>query len=85
MADANGASGGDGPKPLNDLLSHLPTTIFTVMSALAVKHNSVNLGQVRTSPCCAAPADAVLGLNRWHVMAGREQVDVMGLVRCRSR
>lgn len=32
-------------KPLNDLFSHLPTTIFEVMSKLAVEHNSVNLGQ----------------------------------------
>lgn len=32
-------------KPLNDLFSHLPTTIFEVMSKLAMEHNSVNLGQ----------------------------------------
>ena len=32
-------------KPLNDLFSHLPTTIFEVMSKLAMEHSSVNLGQ----------------------------------------
>lgn len=32
-------------KPLNTLFSSLPTTIFSVMSQLAVAHNSVNLGQ----------------------------------------
>lgn len=33
------------PKPLNDLFTHLPTTIFTVMTNLAIKHNTINLGQ----------------------------------------
>lgn len=32
-------------KPLNTQLSSLPTTVFTVMSALAVRHGSINLGQ----------------------------------------
>lgn len=32
-------------KPLNSTLSTIPTTIFTTMSALAVQHNAVNLGQ----------------------------------------
>lgn len=32
-------------KPLNQQLSKLPTTIFTVMSALAQKHGALNLGQ----------------------------------------
>ncbi|GFH25370.1 aminotran_1_2 domain-containing protein, partial [Haematococcus lacustris] len=32
-------------KPLNELFCSLPTTIFEVMSKLAVEHNSVNLGQ----------------------------------------
>ena len=32
-------------KPLNSNLSTIPTTIFSVMSALAVEHGSVNLGQ----------------------------------------
>lgn len=32
-------------KPANRALSGLPTTIFTVMSALATEHNAVNLGQ----------------------------------------
>lgn len=34
-------------KPLNAMLSNIPTTIFAVMSALAVEHGSVNLGQGR--------------------------------------
>jgi aspartate/methionine/tyrosine aminotransferase len=32
-------------KPQNDLLSATGTTIFTVMSALAVEHGAINLGQ----------------------------------------
>jgi N-succinyldiaminopimelate aminotransferase len=32
-------------KPLNELFCALPTTIFEVMSKLAVQHSSVNLGQ----------------------------------------
>ena len=32
-------------KPVNNLLSSVGTTIFTVMSALATKHKSINLGQ----------------------------------------
>src|SRR5579864_5025375 len=33
------------PKPGNSLMSGLGTTVFEVMSALARKHESVNLGQ----------------------------------------
>ena len=32
-------------KPVNALLSGIGTTVFTVMSALAVKHQAINLGQ----------------------------------------
>lgn len=32
-------------KPINSLLSGLGTTVFTVMSALAAEHGSINLGQ----------------------------------------
>lgn len=32
-------------KPTNQLFSSLPTTIFTVMSKLAVEHKAINLGQ----------------------------------------
>ncbi len=32
-------------KPLNTLLANTGTTIFTVMSALAVRHGAINLGQ----------------------------------------
>ena len=44
-------------KPVNDLLSGIGTTIFTVMSALAVEHQSINLGQ--GFPDTDGPADVV--------------------------
>lgn len=44
-------------KPANDLLSGIGTTIFTVMSALAVEHQSINLGQ--GFPDIDGPADVV--------------------------
>jgi N-succinyldiaminopimelate aminotransferase len=44
-------------KPANDLLSGIGTTIFTVMSALAVQHKSINLGQ--GFPDTDGPADIV--------------------------
>ncbi|HEX3664715.1 MAG TPA: aminotransferase [Rhizomicrobium sp.] len=33
------------PERLNPVFSELPTTIFTVMSALAIEHGAINLGQ----------------------------------------
>src|SRR5581483_4495062 len=33
------------PPAFNPVFAGLPTTIFTVMSALAVKHQAINLGQ----------------------------------------
>jgi hypothetical protein len=33
-------------KPLNSYFDGIKTTIFSVMSALAVEHSAVNLGQV---------------------------------------
>jgi aspartate/methionine/tyrosine aminotransferase len=44
-------------KPANTLLSALGTTIFTTMSALAVKHGAINLGQ--GFPDTEGPADVV--------------------------
>ncbi|AHI26776.1 aminotransferase [Komagataeibacter swingsii] len=44
-------------KPANSLLSGLPTTIFSVISALAVKHDAINLGQ--GFPDTEGPADIV--------------------------
>ncbi len=44
-------------KPGNALLSALGTTIFTTMSALAVKHGAINLGQ--GFPDTEGPADVV--------------------------
>jgi len=44
-------------KPPNQVLGSIGTTIFTVMSALAVEHNSINLGQ--GFPDTEGPADVV--------------------------
>src|SRR5271156_6819475 len=44
-------------KPANALLSALSTTIFTQMSALAVRHSAINLGQ--GFPDTEGPADVV--------------------------
>ncbi len=44
-------------KPLNPLLSSAPTTIFTVMSALATRCGAINLGQ--GFPDTEGPADIV--------------------------
>ncbi|MFS3137387.1 aminotransferase [Gluconacetobacter sacchari] len=44
-------------KPLNSQLSGLPTTIFTVMSALAARHDAINLGQ--GFPDTEGPADLI--------------------------
>lgn len=63
-------------KPLNDQLSSLGTTIFTVMSALAVEHNSINLGQGfpdtdGPADVLQAAADALFdGRNQYPPMAG---------------
>ena len=38
-------NGGIVEKPLNETFDSLPTTIFTVMTNLAIQHGSVNLGQ----------------------------------------
>ena len=35
-------------KPLNSYFDSIKTTIVSVMSALAMEHNAVNLGQVRS-------------------------------------
>lgn len=44
-ADAGAAPADGALPPLNHVFSNMPTTIFSVMSALAVEHQSVNLGQ----------------------------------------
>ena len=45
MATVNGHASTPDVKPLNDVFTGLPTTIFTVMTNLAVKHKTINLGQ----------------------------------------
>lgn len=45
MAAVNGHRSSNEPKPLNNLFTDLPTTIFTVMTNLAIKHKTINLGQ----------------------------------------
>jgi aspartate/methionine/tyrosine aminotransferase len=63
-------------KPANSLLSGLGTTIFTVMSALAVEHHSINLGQGfpdtdGPEDIVRAAADALLdGRNQYPPMPG---------------
>ena len=60
----------------NRLLSAIPTTIFTVMSALAVRHEAINLGQ--GFPDTEGPADIVRkaaealldGRNQYPPLAG---------------
>jgi aspartate/methionine/tyrosine aminotransferase len=48
---------GNALKPLNTLLSGTGTTIFTVMSALALEHGAINLGQ--GFPDTDGPADVI--------------------------
>ena len=57
-------------KPANELLSGIGTTVFTVMSALAVQHGSINLGQ--GFPDSDGPAD-VLQAAADALMDGRNQ------------
>ena len=47
MGAQNGINGDDlpAPKPLNQMFAKLPDTIFSVMTSLSLKHNSINLGQ----------------------------------------
>lgn len=45
MSAVNGHASSSEPKPLNNLFTGLPTTIFTVMTNLAIKHQTINLGQ----------------------------------------
>ena len=64
------------PHPLNPVFAGLPTTIFTVMSGLAVEHGAINLGQ--GFPDSAGPedvraraAEAVMhGSNQYPPMPG---------------
>ena len=63
-------------KSLNTLLSNTGTTIFTVMSALAVQHGSINLGQGfpdtdGPADVLQAAADALFdGRNQYPPMSG---------------
>jgi aspartate/methionine/tyrosine aminotransferase len=61
-------------KSVNSLLSSTGTTIFTVMSALAVEHGSINLGQ--GFPDTDGPAD-VLQAAADALMDGRNQYPPM--------
>ena len=62
-------------KPVNTLLSSVGTTIFTVMSALAAKHGSINLGQ--GFPDTDGPADVVQAAAD-ALLDGRNQYPPMG-------
>jgi N-succinyldiaminopimelate aminotransferase len=65
------------PPPFNPVFSSLPTTIFTVMSALATEHDAINLGQGfpdEDGPLSvrhAAAAAMVDGPNQYPPMRGR--------------
>lgn len=48
---ASKQGGGADMKPLNKVFASMPTTIFSVMSQLAVKHGSINLGQGACGVC----------------------------------
>ncbi len=61
-------------KPANTLLSGIGTTVFTVMSALAVEHGSINLGQ--GFPDTEGPPD-VLRAAADALMDGRNQYPPM--------
>jgi len=61
-------------KPHNDLLSATGTTIFTVMSALAVEHGAINLGQ--GFPDYDGPADVIKAAAD-ALMDGRNQYPPM--------
>jgi len=62
--------------PIESRLPKVGTTIFTVMSALAVEHHAVNLGQgfpdFDCDPALVAAVDAAMreGLNQYPPMAG---------------
>ncbi|MBT3990201.1 MAG: aminotransferase, partial [Rhodospirillaceae bacterium] len=49
-------------KPTNTILGEYGTTIFTVMSALAVEHKAINLGQ--GFPDTDGPADILAEAER---------------------
>ncbi len=69
-------------KPQNDLLSATGTTIFTVMSALAVEHGAINLGQ--GFPDYDGPSD-VIHAAAAALLDGRNQYPPMtGLPELRS-
>ena len=68
------------PQAFNPVFSGLPTTIFTVMSALAAEHGAINLGQgfpdedgplsIRT----AAATALIEGPNQYPLMRGRPEL-----------
>jgi aspartate/methionine/tyrosine aminotransferase len=66
--------------PFNPVFASLPTTIFTVMSALAAEHGAVNLGQGfpdedGPEPIRAAAARALIdGSNQYPPMRGRPEL-----------
>ena len=61
-------------KTVSNVLSSIPRTVFTVMSALAVEHNSINLGQ--GFPDTDGPADVVQAAAD-ALMDGRNQYPPM--------
>lgn len=58
---------GPPSKPLNNVMTNLPDTIFGVMTALAKKHQSVNLGQ--GFPDDEGPDSMKVGCQRSHAIS----------------
>jgi len=69
-------------KPLNHQLSALPTTIFTLMSALAVEHDAINLGQ--GFPDTEGPADMVAAAGQALSDQRNQYAPLAGLPELRS-
>ena len=73
-------------KEVNSILNDYGTTIFTTMSALAVKHNAINLGQ--GFPDKDGPSDilneAILATknqsNQYPIDLGRQLCHFYGLI-----
>ena len=64
-------------KPTNTILGEYGTTIFTVMSALAVEHKAINLGQ--GFPDTDGPADIRAAAERATQEGPNQYPPMMGL------
>jgi N-succinyldiaminopimelate aminotransferase len=69
-------------KPLNALLAPLPTTIFTVMSALAAEKGAINLGQ--GFPDTDGPADIIAAAAEALTSGSNQYPPLTGLAELRE-